>query len=128
MKLTKDDIDFLESLEIEIPHSEQGKRIFEYLRSGKILEDQDKAEKWDNDITCHTCNENKKLKEEVEFYKKVIDPKEYMMLCLSKLDAEHYAQKLDEIDKLTLHAGCMGNPDCLMCPIQKILRRKDKHD
>lgn len=29
--------------------------------------------------------------------------------------------KLDEIYKTTLHAGCMGNPNCHNCQIQKII-------
>lgn len=31
-------------------------------------------------------------------------------------------QKLSKIDKCTLHAGCQGNPQCHLCPIQKILK------
>jgi hypothetical protein len=34
-------------------------------------------------------------------------------------------QKLDKINKATFHAGCMGNPDCLLCPVQKIIRGND---
>lgn len=30
--------------------------------------------------------------------------------------------KLTKIDKITLHAGCGGNPDCQHCQIQKILK------
>jgi hypothetical protein len=28
---------------------------------------------------------------------------------------------LDKIDHMTLHAGCMGNENCNLCPIQKLL-------
>lgn len=41
MTLTKDDMVFLESLEIEIPHSEQSKRVFDHIRSGEILVNQE---------------------------------------------------------------------------------------
>lgn len=30
-------------------------------------------------------------------------------------------EKLEKIKELTFHAGCMGNPDCVLCPIVKIL-------
>ncbi len=30
-------------------------------------------------------------------------------------------KKLLQINKMTLHAGCMGNPDCFNCKIQKVV-------
>ena len=49
--------------------------------------------------------------------------------CTDEYTSEQFKQqildnqeKLDAIDKATLHAGCMGNSECLLCPIQKILK------
>jgi len=34
---------------------------------------------------------------------------------------DNLKEKLEEIKKLTFHAGCNGNPNCVLCPIVKIL-------
>jgi len=34
---------------------------------------------------------------------------------------ESFKEKLEKIKKLTFHAGCNGNPNCVLCPIVKIL-------
>lgn len=34
---------------------------------------------------------------------------------------QKYRKMIKDIDKVTLHAGCMGNPECNLCPVQKII-------
>ena len=68
------------------------------LYSKQILENQEKAELYNPrfkefyDKWHYVIQENKTLKE-----------------------------KLEEIKKLSFHAGCCGNPNCVLCPIMKIL-------
>ena len=38
---------------------------------------------------------------------------------------ESFKEKQEEIKKLTFHAGCIGNPNCVLCPIVKILGDKN---
>jgi hypothetical protein len=33
---------------------------------------------------------------------------------------------LEDIDRITTHAGCMGNENCNLCPIQEILKEKSR--
>lgn len=37
-------------------------------------------------------------------------------------ESQAFKHKLKKINEITLHAGCMGNPKCVLCPIQKILK------
>lgn len=61
--------------------------------------------------------EVKKLHKEIELDKKLINEDITIVRNL-----EH---KLEEINHLTIHAGCMGNNDCQWCKIQKILKENN---
>ena len=39
---------------------------------------------------------------------------------------EKYKTSIENIEKLTLHAGCQGNPKCHYCPICKEIKRLNK--
>ena len=47
---------------------------------------------------------------------------EYNKPYKMRVTYQELEKKLEEIKKLSFHAGCMGNPDCVLCPIMKILK------
>lgn len=107
-----------------------------YISLIAMLEQElEKVEKFDL-ITMHgthlavlnayheTIEENKQLKERIETdfatIKSLTEEQEvYFQL------AKEYKKKLDKIALCTLHAGCMGHPQCHLCPIQEIVDSKD---
>lgn len=47
---------------------------------------------------------------------------EYNKPYTLRVTYQELEKKLSKIKKLSFHAGCMGNPNCVLCPIMKILK------
>lgn len=110
-----------------IDHYIDGERIYRSSFTKEIviqiLDDQEKAEKWDkiidhgHDGICNTdvnvilIQENNQLGSELQ----EVTHREKKL-----------KQKLKKIERITFHAGCGGNSDCILCPIVKILKERNK--
>ena len=99
-----------------------------------ILSNQEKAEKYDIEsaLKCPICHfdfhgenlvetrdnlsqQNKKLEEEIkQLQGQMIGDEAYFQVLTKERD-----NLKEEINKLTFHAGCQGNPNCEWCKVRK---------